>query len=165
MPQMTAQQSYTLSAPQVRPILPVGIGPYQSNSDAAWARQLDDEMKKVEQRLRVWRRDISSLAREIEGCPPSLTAIERALELLHEFRAAVSRVQTGRPDRSHIRLRGMALEADGELTLEFDFHQSRSLTTRVERDGTIEVLAFRNRKLVQRERFHIGEAARVPWVA
>ena len=146
----TVHRDYSLSAPSARVFSASVSRSNQSESDAAWARQFDDDLSRLEQKLRGWLRDRSSLEGASEGEPPSRLVIERALEIVNEQREwAMDGVP--RPALRRLSLRGMALESDGEITFEFD-SPPYSLTTRVECDGTVERLTFKDRKLLHRAR-------------
>lgn len=124
-------------------------GPSSERSDphTEWALRFDKGLKRADERIRMWSHDAASLADEgLEA--PSRETIVRAIEIINRLKVLVmDRVAPA--TATLLNLKGVSLGSGGEISLELGSGPF-AVTYRIESDGTVTELFFKNHRLIQR---------------
>lgn len=124
-----------------------GATPEKSDRYTDWALRFEQSLKKVEDRIRDWSRDPSALTEEgLEA--PSTDAITSALSVIRALETmAMDRV----PSNYSVLLDliGASVGSDGEISLELASGPF-AMTYRIQVDGNVSRLFFRDNRLVRR---------------
>ncbi|MCC6677088.1 MAG: hypothetical protein IT436_08085 [Phycisphaerales bacterium] len=144
-------RDYSISAASARVALAqltCGPGPERSDPYTEWAIRFDQGLKRVDERIRVWSRDAAAFADEdLEA--PSRETIVRAIEVINQLKLLVmDRVAPA--TATLLNVKGVSLGSGGEISLELGSGPF-AVTYRIESDGTVTELFFRNNRLIRRD--------------
>ncbi len=144
-------KDYSLSAASARVVMvqpACGPSPERSDPYMEWALRFDQGLKRVDQRIRDWSRDAAAIAdEELEA--PSRETIVRAIEIINQLKVLVmDRVAPA--TATLLNLKGASLGSGGEISLELGSGPF-AVTYRIESDGTVTELFFKNSRLIRRD--------------
>lgn len=146
-------RDYSMSAASacVAIVQPAGAAsPERSDPYMEWALRFDQGLKRADERIRAWARDAAALADE-DLEPPSRETIVCAIEIVNQLKVLVmDRVAPA--TATLLNLKGASLGSGGEISLELGSGPF-AVTYRIESDGTVTELFFKNNRLVRREQF------------
>ncbi len=143
-------RDYSVSAASARVAMvqPAG-GPSPERSDpyVEWALRFDQGLRRADERIRGWSRDAAALADEDLEAPARDTTV-RAIEIINRLKVLVmDRVAPS--TATLLNLKGASLGSGGEISLELAAGPF-AVTYRVESNGTVTELFFKNNRLIRR---------------
>ncbi|MCW5777528.1 MAG: hypothetical protein KIS87_13910 [Phycisphaeraceae bacterium] len=128
----------------------IGGGSRLESSDPYmdWAIRFEHGLTLAEDRIRAWERDPAALVEEdIE--PPSRESVARALRVIDQLKTLVmDRVHPG--SSILLNLKGVSLGTGGEICFELGAGPF-AITYRIEPDGSLTAMHFKNHRLVRDE--------------
>lgn len=143
---------YSLSAPATRvttahPLS--GSGLERTDQSTEWAIRFDQGLKRAQERVLGWSRDAAFLADDgFEA--PSRNSILRAIEIIDRLREQVmDRVAPAAT--TLLNLKGVSLGSGGEISFELG-SGGLAVTYRIDTDGAVTELLFKNNRLVGRDK-------------
>ena len=122
----------------------LSVDPYQD-----WAIRFERGLNAAAERIRGWMRDPASLASD-DLIAPSPEATSRAFEVIDELKKQVMDRVAPRSE-ALLEFRGVAPGPDGEIDVELASNDM-AVTYRIEPDGGVFALFFRDNRLVDQKR-------------